>query len=112
MNYLLDTVTTPWAASSTQEWAFFRPPNGYYAIMNAKTTLFLQVQNNFAYSTQVDQAQWSASLFQMWYLYPLGNHVYAIVNVANGLMLADPNNATSSGNPVEPTQWEARLNQI
>jgi hypothetical protein len=109
-----EEVTDPWAAISGQEWAFFRLPNGFYAIMNAKTTQFLYTPTGLgaAGGPSVSEAKWSASLSQMWYLYSFGNNVYAMVNVQSGMMLADPNNATSSGNPVEVTQWAAKPNQI
>ena len=103
--------TAPWAAIPAQEWAFIRLPNGFYAIQNVQSQLYLEVPADFGGSLQVDQYQWTATTNQMWYLYPLGNQFYAIVNVANGSMLADPYSAITSGNPVLTTSWTDNLNQ-
>ena len=109
-----DAVTDPWAATAEQQWVFFRLPNGYYAIMNAKTTHFLNTPTGLgaAGGPSVSESIWSYSLSQMWYLYSFGNNVYALVNVQTGLMLSDPNNKTTSGNGTAMNQWTANLNQF
>ena len=91
-----EEVTDPWAATAQQEYAFFRLSNGFYAIMNAKSTDFVNTPTGLgaAGGPAVSESAWSYSLSQMWYLYPLGNNVYALVNVQTGLMLSDPNNKT------------------
>src|SRR5947209_4967715 len=102
---------SPWAAVPDQEWAFFLLPNGFFAIMNVKNTLFLENSVGGLGTFRIDQDAWKADLNQMWYLYPLGNQFYALVNVGTGLMLTDPNTSSANGTAVEGDQWVDTLNQ-
>ena len=107
-------TTNPWAAIPSQEWAFFLLPNGYYAIMNIKTTNFVEAAYDFGQPDGlVDEGAWNASLSQMWYFYPLGGNFYALVNLRTGQMLTDPNPAGVGGigKSAALKTWTGNLNQ-
>jgi hypothetical protein len=104
-------VRAPWAAATTQQWAFFLLPNGFYAIMNVESTLFLYAPKDPFGGNVIFQTKWTADLGQQWYLFPLGNHFYALVNVATGKMLTDPNLNSQNSTPVTQTEWADTLNQ-
>lgn len=102
-------VTNPWAAVPGQEWAFLLLPNGFHAIFNIQTSLFLTAGGGVG--SGMGQKPWTADLGQMWYLYPLGGHFYALVNVGNGGVLSDPSTGTQSGSTAETLKWADTLNQ-
>ena len=109
-----DEVGEPWAATAQQQWAFFRLPNGFYAIMNAKTTefIFTPTGPGAIGVPAVSEGPWTYSLSQMWYLYPFGNNVYAIVNAQTGSILTDTLNKTMSGGSLGMLNWNANPDQL
>ena len=102
--------TAPWAAAAGQQWGFFLLPNGYYAIMNVRTTEFLTQATRGASET-ISTEKWAAKLAQQWYLYPLGGQSYALVNVETGRMLSDYRNMVSQGTVATARPWRNELAQ-